>query len=326
MRSAGICKDTVGIVGEWIHVGKNKTIISPLERSVGGTCKLLQTPTLYRGMSGQPTYEGAKCECPSFVDEYEWTSPQLSTPFSADHTCELLGNQTVLFIGDSTSQQAASTLMNALVPASCQTQIFSALSDTLIGCQYGAMNRGKRWNEWVEELNPDIVVLSVGAHVSKGHDAYYLGIIDMVLHEMEAMQQEKPNIKFVWKTQSPGGCTNDIVSPQNATHAFVMSEANHRYNYGRMPNRDQLLLSRLQMLNIPYLDLRMLYSRSDAHVSSPYPSNAQNDCLHMCIPGPLEVIAPLFEELLVRLNNHYTPLVFNMEYLYWIAPDYLLCK
>lgn len=325
-QSDGICIDPTGIVGEWIHVGKNKTYISPLKRIGGGNCghDLVKTPHLYHGTPSQPTTLGAKCPCFKFEDEYEWTSPSLPTLFSPSKTCERLGNQTVLFIGDSTSQQAASTLMNALVRGNCQTQVFSAMSDDLIGCHYG-MGRGKRWGKWVEEVDADIVILSVGAHIAKYLDHIYLDLIDKVLHEMEAMQQVKPNLKFVFKTQTPGGCTKDIISPHNATDAFERSVDNHRFNYGRMRGRDLLLISRLQELGVPYLDMRMLYSRSDAKVSSHLDSNRQTDCQHMCIPGPLEVIARLFDEVLLQLNNNYKPLSFDTEYLSWIPPKEVVC-
>lgn len=309
--SNGACVDPIGIIGEWVHVGQNRSFDSPLNRGGGGGggfCQkgLMRTPPLYHGDPNNPTSAGTKCDCPDFVDEYEWSSPRLRPSFSPDETCRRLGPKVVLFVGDSTSQQAASTLMNALRPALCHAQIYSALSDTLDGTAYGAMNRGKRWNAWVEAISPDIVIFSVGAHVSKAADELYPGLIDKLLREIEEMQRRKPNIQFAWKTQSPGGCTKDIVSPQNATAAFEMSVENHRFNYGRFRKRDLILLSRLQKIGMPYLDMRMLYSRSDAHVSSQLDSWAQIDCLHTCIPGPLDVMARLFDQLLVMWDKDET--------------------
>ena len=83
------------------------------------------------------------------------------------HLCRMLGNRRVLYIGDSTAHEAASTLMNSFRPAgeTCQTQITFALSDTLIGGNYGASNRGRRWTTAVDVVRPDIIILSVGAHI-----------------------------------------------------------------------------------------------------------------------------------------------------------------
>ena len=57
------------------------------------------------------------------------------------------------------------------------------------------------------------------------------------------------------------------------------------------------LISRLQALGMPYWDMRMIYSRSDGHVSS-QTNNA--DCLHFC-HGPLDVMGWLFHQLLSSL-------------------------
>jgi len=93
-------------------------------------------------------------------------------------------------------------------------------SDTLVGRNYGNMNRGKVWTVLVEEMKPDIVIVTVGAHILSD-DASYIEIIDQVLNEMQEMRIIFPNIKFAWKTQTPGGCTKEIVSPKNATTAAM---------------------------------------------------------------------------------------------------------
>ena len=51
---------------------------------------------------------------------------------------------------------------------------------------------------------------------------------------------------------------------------------------------------------MPYLDLRMLYSRTDSHVNL---QAGGKDCLHICVPGPLDVIGRLFHKLLLELEE-----------------------
>ncbi|KAL7532433.1 hypothetical protein ACHAWF_004136 [Thalassiosira exigua] len=260
----------------------------------------------YRGNPDDAvTLHGAKCDCPWFRDEYEWTSPEtgLRPSFDADETCDRLGGRTVMFVGNSTSQQAASTLMNALGKGGCHAQVYSALSDTLIGVPLG-MNRGKKWHEWPDSLYPDIVVLSVGAHISTKNDAAFTDVVDQVLNEIDEMKDRWPGTVIAWKTQSPGTCTTDIQSPRNATEAFDASPGWHfRWNYNRFRDRDLMLLSKLQERGVPYLDVRPLYSRSDGHVSSNLPPGGQIDCLHMCIPGLLDIISRLFDRLLRELDE-----------------------
>ena len=223
--------------------------------------------------------------------------------FNPIDTCRLLGDREVLFVGDSTSAQAASTLMNTLYKGGCQNQIISAGSDTLVGLSH---DRGKTWKAWVEQFDrPDIVIVTMGAHVAKlspteniYNDSVYEKVIDQVLVEMQEMREQYPHMKFAWKTQQPGGCTKEILSPKNATMAACTLK-DRRYNWGQFYKRDLFLISRLQRVGIPYLDLRMLYSRSDGHVSS-QTNDGGHDCLHLC-HGPLDVIGRLFHQLLISL-------------------------
>lgn len=238
-------------------------------------------------------------------------SPRTYQPFfDPVDICNLLGNSTVLLIGDSTMEQFSATLVNSLWDGECQNQITMGQSDTLVGRNYGNMNRGKVWSVLVEEMKPDIVIVTVGAHILSD-DASYIEIIDQVLNEMQEMRIIFPNIKFAWKTQTPGGCTKEIVSPKNATTAAMKrnftekSYGKDHYNWYQFYNRDLMLLNRLAKIGIPSLDMRMLYSRSDAHISSQSGRQLMRgtiDCLHMCLPGPLDVVGRLFHQLLVDLN------------------------
>ncbi|EJK69465.1 hypothetical protein THAOC_09276 [Thalassiosira oceanica] len=301
------CIDPVGIVGEWVHVGPNRTFAAPVccDRDNWGKMKPEVCGTehssgnFFSGFSSFPQQmSGRGCKCELFTDVYEWRSPHLPQTFNPVDTCRLLGNRTALFVGDSTMSQAASTLMTSLLPGKCQTQVTFALSDTLVGRSFGAMNRGKAWKDWVNEILPDITVVAIGAHV-KTDDASYLGVIDEVLSDMIGMQSMHPRLKFAWKTQQPGGCTNEILSPKDVNVAANTTEHIGMYNYDKFYHRDLLLLDRLNRAKIPYLDMRMLYSRSDAHVSSMRGSRIQGDCLHLCSPGPLDVIGRLFHQLLL---------------------------
>lgn len=154
-------------------------------------------------------------------------------------------------------------------------------------------------------MKPDIVVATVGAHIL-ADDATFRDLVDEVLMEMQQLRRERPDINIAFKTQNPGGCTREILSPQDANIAarkmnFTEMEYNGKktYNWGRFYERDLMLLHRLQKFNIPYLDMRMLYSRSDSHIDSQ--SSIRRDCLHICAPGPLDVIGRLFRQLLLEL-------------------------
>jgi hypothetical protein len=237
----------------------------------------------------------------NFRDKYVWKSPNLP-PWNPTEFCQLLGpHRRIIMIGDSTMSQAAATLMNA-VHGLCQTQLFFFMVDTLIKKAFGVLNRGPHWLEIVQNHSithdGDIVVLTVGAHIVHERDLYKVS--DLVLQQIVAMKAERPSVTVIYKTQQPGGCTPEIanlsLSPLQAGATFDFSRR-HNFNYPHFYNYDSTVIGNLQEFGIPYLDMRMLYSRSDAHPSSKR-RNLPIDCLHLCSPGPLDMFAILFLHLL----------------------------
>jgi GDSL/SGNH-like Acyl-Esterase family found in Pmr5 and Cas1p len=247
-----------------------------------------------------------------FHETYVWKSPNLP-PWDAAEFCHLLGpHRRILMLGDSTMNQAAATLMNA-VQAACPTQLEFFMSDTLIKEFYGAMSRGWHWLDVARNhsiaQDGDILVLTVGAHIARKDDLY--NVSEVVLQQIMAMKQERPSLIIVYKTQQPGGCTSEIanvsLSPLEAGENFVfVKKRKGNHNHYLFYDYDKAVIRRLQELEIPFLDMRMLYSRSDAHPSSKTAN--PNDCLHLCSPGPLDVFATLFLQLL-RNNFVVSPCV-----------------
>ena len=248
---------------------------------------------------------GRACCCESFFDEYDWQAPNLATISDPFDTCHLLQNRTVMFIGDSTMGQTASALMNYLRHGKCQTKVTYALSDTLVGKLYGHRDRGKYWKDLVDDAHPDIVIVTVGAHIYDNNLITYLDIVDVVLGDMLKMQKDR-GTTFAWKTQNPAGCTEDIVSSKNSSFAadYIMNITKGVHNWDQFPERDCRLIERLQNLGIPFLDMRMMYSRSDSHISSKQAGKGFGDCMHMCSPGPLDIIGRLFHQLLITIDSN----------------------
>jgi hypothetical protein len=48
------------------------------------------------------------------------------------------------------------------------------------------------------------------------------------------------------------------------------------------------------------IDVQMLYYRTDAHPSSFNRQRVAKDCLHYCMPGPLDVIPRLIHHAIVE--------------------------
>ena len=237
-----------------------------------------------------------------FHDHYVWQSPNLPNTWNPTEFCQLLGpTRRIVMMGDSTMAQASSTLMNA-VHGWCQTQLAFYVSDTLIHEKFSKHNQGRHWltiarNQSIVR-DGDIVVLTVGAHLATKHQLY--NVSQVVLEQITAMKEERPSVIVVYKTQQPGGCTQDIAdltrSPLEVGANFVF-EDHVTYNQPLLYEYDKSVIRRLQERSIPFLDMRMLFSRSDAHPASKqrtYPI----DCLHFCSPGPLDMFAILFLQLL----------------------------
>ena len=317
------CFDPVGVNGQWVYTPNRTVLTRPgcctRDRQVTFDflpkpikCQMIYRPDSFRGK--KTFYQlmgGYECSCPGFVDRYTWQSQDIPM-FDPNQACHLLGRRKVLLMGDSTMRQTASFLINALFPAGCQTQIIFRIADTLIYKNLGAFNRGGHWKDIVLDSRPDIVIMSVGAHVKQqnGTDAttVYRSVVDEVLNGILEMKNSSSrffrNITFVWKTQQPRGCSKNIFlmppaeAAQLSTRAGLFSSSS-KVSYGW----DLYLLSRLQELELPYLDVRMLYSRSDGHPASRTAEfDSSGDCRHFC-NGPMDVVAALFQKLLVDLGN-----------------------
>ena len=187
--------------------------------------------------------------------------------------------------------QAATALMNAVFPAKCQTQMQFKLSDTLISEDLGFLNRGDYWAEEVARHDPDIVIISSGPHIYGNGN--FTRLYQTVVSDIAFLRKTVSNKTFIWKTQQPGGCTPEISPDHPFAAARQMTDL--QFNWDEFFDRDSATIRIMQEHQIPFIDMRMLYSRSDAH-------NAESgDCLHFCSPGVLDIF-PILIHRLLRTN------------------------
>ncbi|GAX22800.1 hypothetical protein FisN_24Lh081 [Fistulifera solaris] len=224
----------------------------------------------------------------NFTDDYTWMSPSLVQPFNATYTCELLGKRRVLIVGDSTGQQLASTLMNSLFHTSCVAQFRFVQSDFLLPRK---KERGYNITTILDRYQDatEIVLWGVGPHVYGNFPETLQTVVPLLL-------ERYPHLQFIYKTQQPGGCSDEPLldmSPDEAAQEMIKRNLTWNYNYREFYDRDMFAMQYLRERSMPIFDLRMLYNRPDAH------TNPFEDCLHMCIPGPLDVVADLFQQLLI---------------------------
>lgn len=166
---------------------------------------------------------GHACECDAYggtlrtVSERErWTwKPSSCTlhEFCAPCFCRILGNRKFLILGDSYAQQFSSTIMNSVRAGKCAHQFVSALSDRLVA-KGGFVGRGKDWRVLVSEEQPEIVMLSLGAHIKDIQE--YSDLIKDIADGIKALKSS--NIRFIWRTlhYPHDYCTLSRVPEENA--------------------------------------------------------------------------------------------------------------
>ena len=192
-------------------------------------------------------------------------------------------------------QQSSSTIMNMIQSAIprqfCSSQIIFVRSDDLdIGY-------------FSEKYQPDIVVMNVGAHyhnltVFEADAIKMFEKIDGV--KLAQSEQNLKDIKFVWKTSNPGHLDCDF-SP-NATNSYSPPAADQdRFDWRFFVQYDTLMDSMTAAHNMDVIDMTPLYYRPDGHPGKSAWGwhKTGGDCLHYCLPGPLDIFATLLMQYLM---------------------------
>jgi len=190
--------------------------------------------------------------------------------------------------------------------ASCTEQIYFGRSDYLYIRRAGE----KRFDEYIEDINPDIAIITAGAWLQDHGD------LQNVFNEVDkriSQLKENPNIKlpqFIWKTQNPGHVKcNHYIHPISHDLYKDMSDYHQEkvvkpvgwtgldpYYWHMHPEFDTMAREWAAARNYAVLDMSPLYLRPDSHVGKYDAANI--DCLHYCLPGPLDLFARVLLQML----------------------------
>ena len=222
---------------------------------------------------------------------YEWVPQDCQLlPFNGSRFCELIGQRKILMVGDSTMQQTAATLMSMIVSygGTCADQVAFGRSDQLFFSTKGHLDLF----QFVALIKPDICIMNSGPHNHDMGDMF--SVVESLKNMWGRLETSSPHTKYIWKTNNPGhvdcpsGMIRDnVIGPQPYAPD---SKEYDEFQWNLHPAFDELAKNYSKILNLTgVIDMSPLYQRADAHW----------DCLHYCMPGPINIFSNILLNMLV---------------------------
>ncbi|KAL3688526.1 hypothetical protein R1sor_014835 [Riccia sorocarpa] len=256
-------------------------------------------------------------------EELKWVwQTNSSCPFRAvnrDDLCRRIGpRRNVMFVGDSLNHQTSYSLMNNLVlngngygPLSLGNQTTDGVYE-MCGDIFGAGNgfkvsfvRNDRltpvvspkvnrtgnyyefpWLNLVDEWDVKVLVMNRGAHYEE--DAAYAQALRNIF---TILSDRFPHVRVIYRNTPPGHVhcetyKGPLTERQNAS--------NLPWHWGEFHRQNQLAAKIVEEFQYIYMDVDTMISlRADGHIG-------KRDCLHYCVPGPLDLsIQYLYNVLLL---------------------------
>jgi len=82
--------------------------------------------------------------------------------------------------------------------------------------------------------------------------------------------------------------------------ALEGSDYQHRFHWDLIPGQNQLTLRHLLPPSVHLLDVAPATAlRHDSHPHFKYKHRERQDCLHYCLPGPLNLFSILLQQMLL---------------------------
>lgn len=224
-------------------------------------------------------------------ERYEWVPDHCElVRFDGKHFCSLLGKEKVVFIGDSTLQQQAVNLMNHITGTggTCAPQIGLFKTYNPVVPSYGT-----DWADMMRESKARIVIMGHGPHFNSVRE--YVSMWELMVKHYESHHVsdyiKAHNVTVLVRTINYGHphC-NANASVLNDPVSIVPHSADDVYSWRLFPVFDDIARRYAVKLGFQMIDVSPLRLRPDAHP-------AGRDCLHYCLPGPLN----LFDEILTTM-------------------------
>ena len=174
----------------------------------------------------------------------------------------LIGNRTILLFGDSTMGQIATTLMSMIgsTHGPCASQVDYHRSYFL----YMSVDGEVDMREIVLRLRPNILILTVGAHLQDMGDIYdSWGKLTPIIR---SIRKRLPHVQLMWKSSNPADDHCLTMNEPLSNYPKLRDIITNQYNHHLFRRYDTISREFSRKLNITYMDLSPLYMRGDAHV------------------------------------------------------------
>lgn len=259
--------------------------------------RYVQNETLIQGFKNynmQTGGRGTMCDirdrtrnAVSAREKYAW-EPMLChlIPWDAALFCKLLGKRKLFLMGDSRVQQIAASLMSQVV-SDLKGTSHNSCADQLYFGHYNTFEPNVELAKLhINTTQPDIIITNIGAHFHR-IEAYEADLkffqrvkSDVVTHK---------NTQWVWLTNSPGHvhCSQTSGGAIN-NHYIHRPDGGDKFHWRLFPHMDAIGKAEATRLGMKVIDMSPLYYRQDAH----------SDCLHFCMPGPLDLFNVLIMNML----------------------------
>jgi hypothetical protein len=247
-----------------------------------------------------------------FWNTYDWTPSsgcELSQ-WNESEFCSLLDRGTVLIIGDSLSWEHYSSLAQQLGLKVHQSSQHVSRSKRINHVQLACGNRVRlvfrcddlltNVTDAIQSTFPQVVVINRGAHYH--NDTRLLPALTKNLRELDAWQSRCQELDMkchlLWRTSVPGHPHCDKIQftkPVNnlaEMEAWIGNQSNYdnytiNYHWYDYQHQNELALDLLRQTSTHEYDVIDAYYlnvlRPDEHRAH------QNDCLHNCYPGKMDV-------------------------------------
>lgn len=214
---------------------------------------------------------------PSYCDLVQWNSTQF---------CELLGNRTVLMVGDSTMMQSGGSLMSMITygGGKCAPQISAHHNNELF---YG-LHGSARVQDIARVRKPNVLIMTAGAHLHDEGDLWTLW--HYLPEQIKWVRENLPETKILWRTNNPGNLRCESFHGPEPYDLHNGSDVMDWYQWNLQPRIDMVSIEHSIENGMGVIDMSPLYERPDSH--------PKKDCLHNCLPGPIDLFATLLMQKL----------------------------